>query len=170
MKITDAAKILDLNGEINPETVKVAYRRACKKYHPDTNKDTASTEMMKAVNAAYAVLKEYEGNVEQGAEGYCDALKEAIDSVIALNMPNTSIEVCGAWLWVSGETKPYSKQLGKNGIGLFWASKKKMWYFRPEDWKSSSRGNLTMDEIREKHGSIMAKSTNTRKYLKGVAA
>ena len=35
MKISDAAKLLGLTGEINPKIVKKAYLNACNKYHPD---------------------------------------------------------------------------------------------------------------------------------------
>ena len=45
MKITDAAKILDMTGTITPDAAKEAYRKAAKKYHPDRN--PAGAEMMK---------------------------------------------------------------------------------------------------------------------------
>jgi hypothetical protein len=34
-----------------------------------------------------------------------------------------------------------------------YASKKKSWYFRPDDWNSSSCGAYSMDDIRDKYGS-----------------
>jgi hypothetical protein len=37
--------------------------------------------------------------------------------------------------------------------GFRFASKKKRWYFRPENWRSSSRGQYTMEDIRYKYGS-----------------
>jgi len=37
MKISDAANILSLSGDITTELVKTAYRRASAKYHPDRN-------------------------------------------------------------------------------------------------------------------------------------
>ena len=50
MKETDAAKPLGLEGEIDPEMVTKAYRRAAMQYHPDRN--PAGEQMMKAINAA----------------------------------------------------------------------------------------------------------------------
>ena len=62
MKISDAAHILGLTGEITAEIVKKAYRAAAQKYHPDRN--PAGLEMMKLVNAAFDVLKNWAGNLE----------------------------------------------------------------------------------------------------------
>jgi len=60
----------------------------------------------------------------------------------------------GAWLWVTGNTKPYSHLLNrKTGAGFTYASKKKVWYFRPDDYKSRSRGSHSLDDIRGKYGS-----------------
>lgn len=47
MKLTEAASILGVSGNVNPEIIKRAYREACAKYHPDRN--PAGLEMMKAV-------------------------------------------------------------------------------------------------------------------------
>ena len=37
--------------------------------------------------------------------------------------------------------------------GFRYASKKQRWYFRPEGWRSVSRGAFSMDDIRDKYGS-----------------
>ena len=166
MKIEDAAKILGLDGELTKELIKKAYRLASSKYHPDKG---GSVEMMQAVNQAYEALKDYEGVVKSGGVDYGDALNEAINKII--NLEGIKIEVCGAWVWVTGNTKPYAKVLGRKegGAGFYYASKKKAWYFRPEDWKSSNRGNWSLDDIREKHGSEEVQTRKATK-LKGKAA
>jgi hypothetical protein len=145
MNTSDAAKILELDGSITPELVKAAYRRMAMKYHPDRN--PAGLEMMQAVNEALAVLKEYTGEVAQGAAGYGEALNDAINAVVT--MAGIKIEICGAWVWLSGDTYPH--RVAIKAAGFMWASKKKMWYFRPDDWKGG-RGR-DMDEIRAKYGS-----------------
>ena len=152
MKLQDAAKILDLSGDTTPASVKKAYQRAASKYHPDRN--PAGVEMMKAVNLAYETLKDFQGSLEQGVEGYADELNNVLNKIIELS--GIQIEVCGAWIWVTGNTKPHAKSLGrKEGAGLFFASKKKAWYYRPSDWKSASRGSYSMDDIRGTHGSVV---------------
>ncbi len=161
MKIEDAAKVLGLNGELTKEIIKTAYRRACSKYHPDKG---GSLEMMKAVNKAYEALKDYEGNIASNEENYGELLNTAINKIIHLE--GIKIEVCGAWIWVTGDTKPHAKALGRKegGAGFYYASKKKSWYFRPEDWKSSNRGSWSLDTIRKKHGSEEIK-TRQRKQI-----
>lgn len=158
MKANDAAKILGLTGEITPELVREAYRRAAMKYHPDRN--PAGLEMMQAVNAAYEALQDFAGDVEQEPCNYADELNDALNAII--ECAGLDIEVCGAWVWVSGET--YSHKTALKEAGYRWASKKRMWYFRPSDWRSFSRGKFSMDEIRERHGSV-AVQTRYRKAL-----
>lgn len=156
MHIKDAAKILGLNGDITPEDVKKAFRKAAFLYHPDRN--PAGHEMMKAVNEAYKTLKYYTGSVQHEADGYGEDLNRMINVAVALREESgnkITIELMGAWLWLTGETKPYSKLLNRStGAGFSYASKKKAWYYRPEDFKSRSRGKNSLDEIRGKYGSV----------------
>jgi curved DNA-binding protein CbpA len=148
LNIKDACKILGINGDITPEIVKQAYRRASMQYHPDRN--PAGVEMMKSVNLAYEALKDVTQIIEidESVRNYGEDLNNAINAVINLNL---TLEICGAWLWVSGDTRQYKEHLKEHGFR--WAPKKKMWYFRPEDYKSFARGNHSMDEIRAKYGS-----------------
>jgi len=148
MKTTDACQILGLTGDITPELTKTAYRKACSTYHPDRN--PAGLEMMKAVNEAYAVLKDHTGTEKTGIE-YGHELFEALTAIISLGL---DVEVCGAWVWVSGDTKPHREVL--KTAGYKWAIKKKMWFYRPSDYKSFSRGSKTMDDIRAVYGSDRA--------------
>lgn len=68
-----------------------------------------------------------------------------------VGLEGIALEVCGAWLWVSGNTKPHKEVFKK--AGFFWASKKMQWYFRTPEYQSHSRGNWSMDDIRACHGS-----------------
>lgn len=148
MNIAQAAEILSMEtGAIDQTAVTAAYRRAAMAYHPDRG---GSTEMMQAVNQAYAMLQAFEGEVTaSNQEGYGAALNDAINAIVALY--GLSIEVCGCWVWVSGDTKKHKDDL--KVAGYRWASKKHMWYFRPEGWTRSARGTWDMDKIRTAHGS-----------------
>lgn len=161
MKIEDAAKLLEISGTLTKNIIRKAYKKSSYKYHPDKG---GSVEMMQAINQAYEALKDFEGDIEAGTLGYSDLLNEALLKVI--HLANVSIEVCGAWVWVTGDTKQYSKELGKNGAGFWWAKKKQAWYFRPSDWKSSSRGTWSLDRIRGEHGSQKVKG----QYQKRLAS
>lgn len=155
MNIYDAAKILGLQGDITPEDVKSAYKDAAKKYHPDIN--PAGAEMMKMVNAAFDVLKEYTGTFkkpEQAEDGepsqdYPQAVNDALNAVFGLT--GIEIEICGAWVWVSGDTYPHKAVIKEAGFKF--ASKKKQWFFRPEEYRSRNRSEYSMDDIRDKYGS-----------------
>lgn len=153
----EAAKVLNLSGNITQEEVKTAYRKACMKYHPDRN--PAGLEMMKLVNIAFEFLsKEQDFNFEN-TTNYDSKLNDAINA--AMVMDGVNIEICGIWVWLSGNTKPHKEAI--KAAGYKWASKKMQWYFRPEDYKSTSRGTLSMDEIRDRHGSKTVEKEELRK-------
>ena len=58
MVFKDYYKILDLEtSRVSSEQIKVAYRAAAKKYHPDVNVgDTLAEEKIKDINEAYRIL------------------------------------------------------------------------------------------------------------------
>ena len=147
MNIYDAAKILGLSGEINIQDTKSAYRAACKKYHPDIN--PAGEDMMKVVNEAYEALKDYAGEIKSEQTDYGDLLNDALNAVSSL--PALVIEICGSWVWLTGDTRAHKDALKE--AGFKWAAKKKAWYFRPEQFSSRSKGTKTLEEIRTKYGS-----------------
>jgi hypothetical protein len=147
MKLTDALSILNITGDYTPETIKTAYRKACSQYHPDRN--ASGLEMMKMVNQAYDAIKEQTGTAANDSEQcYGDEINNALNQVINLGL---DIEVCGAWVWLHGDTRPHKDII--KAAGFRWAPKKTLWYYRPADYKSNGRGKFSMEEIRERHGS-----------------
>ena len=160
MNIHDAAKILNLQGDYTPEIVKSAYRKACSQYHRDRN--PAGLEMMKLVNQAYDALRELSGSApikdEKDLSSYGEDIFNALSKIIHLGF---DIEICGAWVWLHGDTKPHRELLKESGFK--WAPKKTLWYFRPADYKSKGRGRFSMDEIRNAHGSQRVTMTERNK-------
>lgn len=148
MDIRDAYKILALSGVVNAEEIKKAYRRACMKYHPDRN--PSGEHMMKLVNAAYEALsnQDEELSVPEEVSRYAEMLNQVLNAIVGLPL---EIEICGAWIWLSGETRPYKELLKQTGFR--WAPKKERWFYRPEEYRSASRGQWSMAAIREKYGS-----------------
>ena len=105
--------------------------------------------MMKAVNVAYELLKDFMGTFEDGhQENYGEAINAALNAIVGLGL---EIEICGAWLWVTGNTKPHREVL--KGAGFRWSPKKLSWYFRPAEYRSFNRTSWSMAEIRGTYGS-----------------
>lgn len=159
MNQKDAFKILGLSGQITKDDVKKAYKKACSKYHPDRN--PAGLEIMKMVNVAYESLKDFEGDasITVDASKYGDEVASALNDISSLGLV---IEICGAWVWVSGDTKTYKDALKKSGFK--WAPKKECWYFRPSDVKRSrSFGAYSMNAIRDKYGSVQVNKREKRR-------
>lgn len=148
MKLSDALQILGITGQYTPELIKSAYRKACSQYHPDRN--PAGLEMMKMINQAYDAIKDATGTATQENDSLCygEEINNALNQVINLGF---DIEVCGAWVWLHGDTRPHKDVI--KAAGFKWAPKKCLWYYRPADYKSKGRGKYSMDEIRNKHGS-----------------
>jgi hypothetical protein len=148
----DAARVLGLAGEITPEAVKTAYRAMSKKYHPDINPSGA--DMMKLINAAYDALKDYTGDIEPGTRDDGSRQDYSADLNAALNALadciGLHIEICGAWVWVHGDTFAAKTEL--KDADFKYASKKKAWFFRPENFRSRNRKEHSMDDIRSKYG------------------
>ena len=160
MNIYDAIKVLGIeSSEVTQDCVKKAYKVASKKYHPDIN--PATEEMMKLVNNANEVLMAAEFPISvKFKEGlnYGEELNKALNAII--NFQGLVIEVCGSWVWISGETKAHKEEL--KAAGFKFSGKKKMWYFRPESkrvfWKKGQE--LSIGEIRTKYGSNSVKNRN----------
>lgn len=144
----------------NIDELKKMYRKLIMEWHPDVtshNKDTA-TENMKRINCEYELAFNYLFNHatqdQQKAYGKAghdvnDGYREILEKII--HIPEIIIELCGSWIWISGNTKPVKNQL--KSAGFWWASKKAQWYWRPAEFKQSRHKPVNMDYIREKYGS-----------------
>lgn len=72
-------ELLGVSEDASQEEIKKAYRKKAKKYHPDSNKDTADEEKFKKINKAYDVLsdeekrKKYDQFGKQAVEGNATA-------------------------------------------------------------------------------------------------
>lgn len=141
------------------EDLRKEYRRLAKANHPDMG---GSAEEMKVINIEYEMCFKILENADTAANGKKynkeeDAMiRDIINVIIHLNI---EIEVCGSWIWVSGNTYTCKEELKNNGF--HWASKKKMWYWHNPEEVTRSHGKTTMADIRMKYGSDVVKEANT---------
>lgn len=143
----------------NLDEVKKRYKELALQYHPDRG---GSTETMQQINAQYQnIIKNpffnFTGQTEQQQKDFI-IYPEIIDQIISFE--GIIIELIGNWIWLSGNTYPFRQQLKQ--IGFFFAPKKVMWYYRPEDYKCANTSPKTIETIRAKYGSELIE----RKYSK----
>ena len=132
------------------DDVKRLYKKLALEYHPD--RPGGNVAIMQKINQEYdEVMKdpyfEFSSQTDEAKKDYVE-YPEIISKIISFDI---TIEICGNWIWLSGNTRKYSRQLKETGF--FYAPKKKMWYWRPNDFKSTSKKPISIDEIRSKYGS-----------------
>ena len=137
------------------EELKKAYRTWAKKLHPDLG---GNAEEFKQMQNEYEKLWERLKNVHQNAQGetYTKETDETPQEFIhiinvLITLVGVEVEICGKWIWVSGNTKPHKETLKQ--LKFKWAHKKQAWYYHAEPYKKKSRRELTLDEIRDMFGS-----------------
>ena len=140
------------------EELKKEYKKLVFMYHPD--RPTGNLAIMQDINNQYdrvfPILKEMHNTKAAAKEkGYyntsetVEMFKDIINTII--NLQGITIEICGSWLWISGDTKDHKDIL--KAAGCQWAPKKHMWYWRADKYKSKNRGKMSIDDIRNKYGS-----------------
>ena len=117
-------------------------------------KGKAKTAMLDQFNSKFNKLKSthatrdgklYEKATEETAEDF-------INLIISLSkVKGVKIEVCGSWLWVSGDTKPVKDELKE--LGFWFSAKKSAWYHNGGQAHKRSK-NHTLEEIRQMWGSV----------------
>ena len=126
------------------------------------------------MQAEYEKLWERLKNVHQNAQGetYTKETTETpqefiniINTLVKLN--GVHVELCGSWIWCSGNTQPYKDTL--KSLKFRWAHKKRAWYYHSDPYRKRSHRELTLDEIRDMFGSqsYTAKAEEEKK-LKAV--
>lgn len=142
----------------NLNQLKSAYKKLAMKHHPDMGGDEAT---MKAVNAehdrVFEVLRDMQ-NEEADRPGSDvrrttetpEEFRTVVD--VLLGIEGVEVELCGAWLWIGGDT--YESREILKSVGCMWSRSKRKWYWRhAEDDCKWSRGKTSMKQIRAKYGS-----------------
>lgn len=136
------------------EELKAEYRRLIKLHHPDFGGSTAT---MQQINAEHdLVFEQLKAQHNASADEFHQTTEtpEEFRSLIneLLKLPGVIVELCGNWVWLSGNTREHKEVL--KSLGCRWAAQKKLWYWRHEEaGRRHYRGNKTMQDIRSKYGS-----------------
>lgn len=138
------------------EELKKAYWKLAKKLHPDAG---GNEEEFKSMQAEYSAAWDCLKNIHFTKEGkeYKKETTETADEFIEIiekliNLKGVETEICGSWIWCTGDTKPYKDIFKK--MGFKWAGKKEAWFYHKGTFKKHSKEELSMDEIREMYGSV----------------
>jgi hypothetical protein len=132
--------------------IKQRYKSLAREHHPDLG---GCVETMKVINLQYeSVLS---GAYQTAGKSITEiddllekdlVLRNKLNTIIALD--GLSIEICGSWLWVTGETKTHKDTLKMNKF--YWSNTKTAWYWRSESKKSFNRKPMSLEQIRHVHG------------------
>lgn len=155
------------------EDVKQLYKNLVKKLHPDLNRDRDTTADFQAMQNEYETAWNRLKNVHVNASGEqytketTEDAKEYMDLIEKLiKLDGVNVELCGAWLWLTGDTKTH-KDIIKE-LGFKWAGKKAAWYYHRDPWHKKA-SKMTMDDIRNKYGSIYFGSKKEQEAEKAAA-
>lgn len=142
----------------NPQTLeelKKQYKQLALEHHPDRG---GAVKDMQEINAEYDLLfvRLKDTHATVSGEQYTKATNEKVNEFKDLinkliNLDAINIEICGSWLWLTGNTFKH-KELLKH-LHFRFSNSKKAWYFHSEGYRKSSRKTYTLDEIRDLYGS-----------------
>lgn len=156
-------------GLETPAEINRVYKTLSAVFHPDNGGDLETMqELNRQRSAALAALEQGEVVPAEVAElpastlylpeksetstNLVQALKDLIDK--AQQIPGVHLELCGSWLWATGETRPVKDDL--KALGFRWSQNKAAWYWRDPatPYRRRGRRKYSMDEIRDRHGSM----------------
>lgn len=141
-------KFFKVTTESTVDSIKKQYKKLAFQYHPDVGGDT---EKMKIINAEYEKALLELGKMNNKNYSLDEEFINIIDELIKLKMKNVIIEVCGWFVYVSGDTKLYKDSL--KGLKLWWNNNKQAWYFKPSWYSKKGKETWSMDRIRDTWGS-----------------
>lgn len=132
------------------DELKKDYKKWAFKLHPDVG---GSTKEMKILNNEYETCIKEVGKATNKNYSFDIDFVDIIDELIKMQMDGVTVEIMGFFIWVYGNTKPYKDQL--KTLKLWWHSKKKCWYYKPNWYVKKGRKQYSFEEIRNAYGSTI---------------
>ena len=142
-----------------PAETKQYYKKQAFKLHPDKG---GSHDAFVEMQSHYLNrLKQLDGQESTGFdnkthkyyynENVETELMEKITELLNLKTNDLEIELCGTWLWISGNTKAYKDKL--KALSLKWHSRRVKWYFHTKTNRKRRMSKMSFDQIRFAYGS-----------------
>lgn len=143
------------------DSLRQAYKRLTKQFHPDCGGNASDFVAMKAeyeqifknlkTYSAFNATTDEERKEHNRKYDYKqdELFRDIIEKIIAFE--NITIEICGIWLWITGNTYPYREQF--RSLGFSWSNPKKAWYWKPYAGNIHYKGGKSLDQIRAIYGS-----------------
>ena len=162
--LNNAITILSLeNGQYTIDDIKQVYRKLASLNHPDKG---GNTQTMQLINQAYNDCCKYleshatiDVNIESNTESNANISFDFINELKV--MQGVIIEVCGYWLWLTGNTYPYKDLI--SGMGFKFSGSKKSWYWSPTVTNGYKRGSKSLNNIRKQYGSYVIPNESINK-------
>ena len=112
------------------EGMRAAYRRLVMEFHPDkhhANEAEKWTELFKALQNEYdEVLQGISGEAyetERTSYAKEKTIQEKLEEL--MRIPGIVIDLCGCWLWITGDT--FNAKDTLKALGFKWSKSKKSW-------------------------------------------
>ena len=149
------------------DEAKQLYKKLCVKLHPDVSgyDSTADFQRMQAEFEKFRPGKEkFEGEFAQW-----DATEYAFIINQLIKIGGISIEICGSWIWLSGDTKPVKEKIKafdtRESMRRGWSKNKAMWYFSPKGYRKRSSKKMEYEEIKNMFGSQRVRKDEDKKAV-----
>ena len=148
------------------EELKQEYKRLAMIHHPDKGGSTAAMqEINNSYEEAFKILKDIHRSKEgdlynKATQDNSKTYPDIINKIIFYE--GCTIEICGSWVWVSGETKRYKEQLKE--LKFKWSSNKSAWYFHTDAYRKYTNKPMSKQDIRYMFGSEEVE-TQTRQKI-----
>ena len=141
------------------EEGKALYHTLAKKYHADNNGDE---NILKEINVEFKTWWKEFKNIHQTTEGhtYTKENNENIEAFMDIlsklsRHQGLKVDLCGSWLWISGNTFPVRESL--KAYGCQWSVSKKKWFWAADVKQKAGRGHYSEEQITRRHGRVEIK-------------
>src|SRR5690554_2696433 len=143
------------------------YYRLAMKFHPDRGGDE---ELFKELANQFHSFRPSQFKYEKEFNDWSS--KAYADIIVALmEIPDITIEICGSWIWISGDTRTRKDLIKSAPTNDYYqrgfSAQKVMWYFSPRGYKKRAAEELDMEAIRNIYGSAELRSRSQKAIMEG---